>query len=235
MDKLLTAGSASKWEGFRATKRYDLLAALPLLIWCAFAVGVQSPLLFRRLVDLCLGTIALKDFLQFVAILGSVAFNLTAIHFLFVRKKAVAKSKGALTRIIALVAAFMGNSMLLLPAAHLTLGMQAVSNLLVFGGSGAALFVLSRLGRSFSILPEARELNISGPYAVVRHPLYAAETIVSMGQMLQFQQPWALMIMMAGFVLMYLRAVCEERVLSGEYPQYAAYSARTPRFFPGLF
>ena len=93
--------------------------------------------------------------------------------------------------------------------------------------SGAALIVLLRLGRGFAIMPEARELKIVGPYKLVRHPLYVCEAIISVGLILQFQEPWALTIAVVGFLFMYMRTVFEERILATQYPQYAAYRART--------
>jgi protein-S-isoprenylcysteine O-methyltransferase Ste14 len=112
---------------------------------------------------------------------------------------------------------------------------QALSNALIFGGCGGALFVLLRLGCAFSMLPEARKLETGGPYAIVRHPLYVCETVAYLGLVLQFRQPWALLIMLVGSAVMGVRAVFEERVLKAQFPQYAAYCATTSRFVPGIY
>lgn len=41
-----------------------------------------------------------------------------------------------------------------------------------------AIVSLSYLGRSFAILPALRDITVSGPYRIVRHPAYAGELIV---------------------------------------------------------
>jgi len=95
--------------------------------------------------------------------------------------------------------------------------------------------VLWRLGTAFAIMPEARALVTSGPYALARHPLYVTEALVLLGTVMQFEQPWAVLLGMTTLALIYLRTVFEERVLLAKYPEYAAYRARTARFIPGLF
>jgi protein-S-isoprenylcysteine O-methyltransferase Ste14 len=46
--------------------------------------------------------------------------------------------------------------------------------------------VIFHLGRSFSVVPQARGLVRGGPYSFVRHPLYLAEEIALLGILLQF-------------------------------------------------
>jgi protein-S-isoprenylcysteine O-methyltransferase Ste14 len=223
------------WRRFRTTKAYDLLAASPLIVWYGLGLHSQLPLLHQRAVELGTGDISSKEFLQFAALIGSAAFSLVAIYFLATRSLPLARSKGALPRVTAIAGSFLGSSVFFLPAAHLTLAMQTLSNTLIFAGCGGALFVLLRLGRAFSMLPEARKLDTGGPYAIVRHPLYVCETLAYLGLMLQFQQPWALFIMLVGSAVMGARAAFEERVLEAQFPQYASYRAHTSRFVPGVY
>ena len=81
--------------------------------------------------------------------------------------------------------------------------------------------MLAKLGKSFSIMPEARNLVTGGPYAWARHPLYAMEIITLIGTAIQFQQPWAGLLALGVIVLQVARTVFEERVLSDAYPEYA--------------
>jgi protein-S-isoprenylcysteine O-methyltransferase Ste14 len=97
------------------------------------------------------------------------------------------------------------------------------------------LVAASWLGRSFALMPEARQLVTNGPYAFIRHPLYAAEMIGIAGLMLQFQQPWAVILGGLVFALQYCRTVFEERVLQEVYPNYGVYRTRTWRFVPYVF
>ena len=46
-------------------------------------------------------------------------------------------------------------------------------------------WTLSFLGRSFSVMPEARRLVTTGPYSIVRHPLYLFELLGVIGILLQ--------------------------------------------------
>jgi len=56
-------------ENFRRTKTFDLLAALPLILWYLFGFRRQAPITLVRLQELFNGTINLLDFLQLLALL----------------------------------------------------------------------------------------------------------------------------------------------------------------------
>ena len=57
---------------------------------------------------------------------------------------------------------------------------------LIFVGNLLAAYILMHLGRSVCILTESRKLVTKGPYKIVRHPLYVAEMIAAIGQMILF-------------------------------------------------
>jgi protein-S-isoprenylcysteine O-methyltransferase Ste14 len=113
--------------------------------------------------------------------------------------------------------------------------MQITADLLIIAGAAGSLIAVSWLGRSFSLMPEARQLVTSGPYAFIRHPLYAAEMIGIAGLMVQFKQPWAVILGALVFGLQYWRTVFEERVLQEAYPNYGLYREQTWRFVPYIF
>ena len=138
-------------------------------------------------------------------------------------------------RLTGLIGTFLAISFLWIPPVTLPFWPQLVANLLVVGGFTLMLLVVYRLGRSFSIMPEARALVTTGPYAVVRHPLYMVEELVLIGIVLQHVQPWSILIALAHGVFQYQRTVYEERVLLQTFPEYAEYRKKTPwRFIPGL-
>jgi protein-S-isoprenylcysteine O-methyltransferase Ste14 len=91
------------------------------------------------------------------------------------------------------------------------------------------------LRRSFSVLPEARRLVTSGPYSLIRHPVYLSEEITLFGVMLQFVQPWAFLVFAIQLCFQFARIPFEERVLADAYPEYAEYSSRTARLLPGIY
>jgi protein-S-isoprenylcysteine O-methyltransferase Ste14 len=121
-----------------------------------------------------------------------------------------------------------------LPVAHLSLGAQIFAALLVGLGSLGSFLVLWRLGKSFSIMPEARRLVTGGPYALARHPLYTVEMVTICGTALQFAAPWSWVLAAAVLALLWIRSHYEEQVLEAAYPEYGAYRARTKRFIPGV-
>ncbi|KRF07406.1 hypothetical protein ASG88_00715 [Nocardioides sp. Soil777] len=101
-------------------------------------------------------------------------------------------------------------------------------------GLGAMLWALGALGTNISVVPQAREVVTHGPYARVRHPLYAAELINVVGLCLAATGlgPWAVMVALVTFQVM--RARREEELLSRELPGYADYKSRTPMLVPAL-
>ena len=216
-------------------KAYDLIAASPLIAWYLFGLVKQAPLTRLRLSDVMRGTIKLLDLLQLIALLGSFFLIFLLVYLLLTRRVPELKAKGALPRAVAVCGTFLGNGFLYLKPVQLSLSTQVLADLLIIAGVAGSLIAVSRLGGSFSLMPEARKLVTSGPYAVVRHPLYLAELIGVSGLVLQFQQPFAAVLGAVVFATQYWRTVFEERVLIEAYPDYVAYRTRTRRFIPYMF
>lgn len=219
---------------WRDTKTYDTMVALPLVAWfLESAMRMRPDLVF-------LGNMILSGqadsliFLQFASLTFSALFCLLCVWLLLLRDKPILRTQGLLPRIAALAGTFLAVGMLRLEVPVMTLFQQAAIFLLIGLGTLAAIVILARLGKSFSIMPEARTLVTSGPYAYARHPLYAAEIVILTGMILQYQQPWALLMGGATIGLQVIRALYEERVLARAFPEYEAYKARTKRFIPGI-
>ena len=217
------------------TKAYDLITASPLIAWYVFGLVKQAPLTWLRLSDLMRGTITLLELLQLIALLGSFVLIFLLVYLLLTRRVPELKAKGALPRAVAVCGTFLGNGFLYLKPVQLSLAAQVLADVLIIASAAGSLVTLSRLGASFSLMPEARKLVTSGPYAVIRHPLYFTEMVGVLGLVVQFQQPWALLLGMTVFALQYWRTVFEERILLAAYPEYVAYRTRTARFIPYVF
>jgi len=219
---------------FQETKYYDAITALPLILWFTYGALQLRPILVREGAEIAAGTASLFIWVQFFALLAAAAFDLLLVYLLVVRDRPVGKSRGVLPRFFGVVGTFLGVGILQLPVAPLSLSLQIVAAALIGIGSLGSLLVLWWLGKSFSILPEARRLVTAGPYAFARHPLYSVEIITILGTALQFQAPWAWMIALGVVALLWIRTQYEERVLAENFPEYGEYRARTKRFIPGL-
>jgi protein-S-isoprenylcysteine O-methyltransferase Ste14 len=107
-----------------------------------------------------------------------------------------------------------------------------LASLLSIAAFAFAIYGLSHLRRSLSIIPEARRLVTGGPYRIVRHPLYLAE--VSAALSLVLAGPYLTpVITLAVFILLQAtRARFEERLLTETFPEYADYRRRTRALIP---
>jgi protein-S-isoprenylcysteine O-methyltransferase Ste14 len=218
----------------RNTKLYDAVAALPLILWFVYGAWQVRPTLVNDVALIRSGAGDLYTWAQLFSLSAAAAFDVLLVYMLLVRDKPVLKSKGVWPRFFGFVGTFAGVGILQLPVAALGHGTQILAAVLVGVGSLGSFLVLWRLGKSFSIMPEARTLVTGGPYAHVRHPLYGVEMITIVGTALQFAQPWAALIAVLVVALLVIRSHYEEGVLSAAYPEYAAYRAKTKRFIPGV-
>ncbi len=113
----------------------------------------------------------------------------------------------------------------------------------VLGTAQAAAVVLvtwARLTfgiRSFHAAANPTEggLVTTGPYAFIRHPIYAAVLLFTWAAV--FSHPSA-RTFAAGLVVTAataVRMIAEERLVVVRYPEYATYAARTARVIPHVF
>jgi protein-S-isoprenylcysteine O-methyltransferase Ste14 len=222
------------WTKFQNSKLYDLLMAVPLILWFGNGAIQLRPRLVLEAGMILGGQATLFIGLQFFALTCAALFNLLLVWLLLVRNRPVHKSKGLVPRLCGFAGTFLGVGILHLPVADLSLPSQMIAALLVGLGSLGSALVLAQLGKSFSIMPEARRLVTNGPYAYARHPLYAVEMLTLLGTAIQFAQPWAALLALGVLALQVTRALFEEQVLAEAYPEYDAYRRRTRRFIPGV-
>ena len=106
---------------------------------------------------------------------------------------------------------------------------------LVIFGAGLSLVSLLTLGRMFGVRPALRGLVTSGPYRVVRHPMYLSYLLADIGYNLQELNLGTLLLVLIGWASLIYRIRAEERVLS-QHPAWPDYSASVRyRLFPGLW
>ena len=136
-----------------------------------------------------------------------------------------------LPRLCGFVGTFLGVGILHLKPSALSLPWQTVAAALVFAGSLGSIIVLAWLGKSFSIMPEARSLVTCGTLCHGRAIRFTRWNFSPLfGTAIQFTQPWAFLLALAVVVFQVLRTIFEERVLAEIYPEYARYRARVKRF-----
>ena len=76
----------------------------------------------------------------------------------------------------------------------------------------------------------------TGPYAIVRHPLYAVSFFVVAGIALALGSFWALIPVAVGSLVLVVRTVLEDRMLQNELPGYKEYASRVRyRLIPGVW
>src|SRR6059058_4052744 len=110
-----------------------------------------------------------------------------------------------------------------------------VGLVLVTLAAGLSLVSLLTMGRLFGVRPALRGLVTSGPYRIIRHPIYLSYVIADVGYNLQEWNSVTLVLVFAGWVSLVYRIKAEERVVS-QHPDWPGYVVRVPyRVFPGLW
>jgi protein-S-isoprenylcysteine O-methyltransferase Ste14 len=87
--------------------------------------------------------------------------------------------------------------------------------------SAASLITMRRW---FGVRPALRGLATTGPYRLVRHPMYLAYLIADIGYNLQEWNAGTALLVAAGWLSLLYRIHAEERILSGhaDWPRYVA-------------
>lgn len=217
------------------TKLYDLLFGLPLIAWYGLGFAAQAPLLVHELASLARPHPDPVAIVDVFAKLAGLLFAALLIGLVAIRRPASSGAPGFVPKAVAFLGAFLGIAILSLPRQPIGWLLQLVSLLLIVGGMSFAVYALFWLGRSISVMSEARKLVTGGPYALVRHPLYLGEETALIGIALQFLSPMAVAVlaMQIGFQL--CRMGFEEQVMREAFPDYADYERRVKRILPGLY
>lgn len=102
-------------------------------------------------------------------------------------------------------------------------------------GFVGALWCKAALFRNFGVAPAIRGVEERGPYAFLRHPMYASYFIAQLGFLYAFPTLWNAGIIAAWALIQLLRINAEERMLKTD-PRYQAYAERVRwRLVPRVF
>ena len=164
---------------------------------------------------------------QVVLVLAS---ELSAVFFLLIQRKGTWSSSIYTTTI-----AFAGTAAALcvLPTGT-SIAPDVVTAPLIMIGTAIALAAKLSLRRSFGLVPANRGVKVGGAYRFVRHPMYTGYVLNHIGFLLMFFSVWNIAVYLTCWVLLYLRAIEEERFLLAD-PAYCAYKDTVRgRIIPGL-
>jgi protein-S-isoprenylcysteine O-methyltransferase Ste14 len=164
-----------------------------------------------------------------------ILFVAIAMALVIIRSRPTRKAKGLLPRLTAFVGTILPMAFPFFPAEDGSLVIAVLSATLIFAGNGLSIYVIGWLGRSYSTMAEARQLKTSGPYAAIRHPLYAAEEVAVFGIYLFYASPWTTVLLLSHILLQIQRMRNEEAILRQAFPAYDEYSRRTARIIPGVY
>jgi protein-S-isoprenylcysteine O-methyltransferase Ste14 len=107
-------------------------------------------------------------------------------------------------------------------------------------GIGFAIWARLALGANWSGIvvttKEGHELVQTGPYAIVRHPIYAGILLAMIGTALTLGTLASYIGLLAGFVAIMFRVTIEERLMSHQFHEaFEAYRRRTKKLVPFIW
>lgn len=116
---------------------------------------------------------------------------------------------------------------------HLGVWLCLVGSIVV----GVAALSANRPG-NFNIHPAPKasgQIVTGGIYRSIRHPMYTAVLLFSFAGVLSVPQTVSIMAFVLLCLVLLMKALLEERWMSGQHAGYRGYMKRTARFIPGVF
>lgn len=126
-------------------------------------------------------------------------------------------------------------AMLVIAPSDNPLAPLAFCGFLIIAGMLFQLYAKFTLRRSFGVIAANRGVKVSGPYRLVRHPMYAGYTLSHIGFLLSGPNWWNLAVYSLALGLNIARIMAEERVLMAD-PAYQDMSRKVRyRLIPFVF
>jgi protein-S-isoprenylcysteine O-methyltransferase Ste14 len=111
----------------------------------------------------------------------------------------------------------------------------------IFVSVGALFGIWALLAMEISnyhLMPDVRpgaRFVTRGPYRWIRHPMYAAVLLLTLGWLLGAFVSWRIGLWGAHLIVLVIKLTIEERMLLAHFDGYAAYVRRTKRLIPFVF
>ena len=140
-----------------------------------------------------------------------------------------------LQRILMLGASVGFVALLVVPALDYRFGWSVVPHWGVFLGDVLFVIGFGLVGRVYREnsytsatieVAQGQRVISTGPYAIVRHPMYASASLYLIGTPLALGSYWGLLVLAGMLPLLVWRLRDEERLLAAELPGYTAYQKR---------
>lgn len=195
------------------------------LVWGILAVGSLTATIANAATESRLTT---AHHIASALILG-----LSAVLFM-ARGSAKARAGSWRSRVVAISGTWLMPVLILLPLTRTDDWLLTISTAGLVLLHIVVFWALLTLRRSFSIFPEARALIRTGPYAVVRHPLYGTYFAMYLFFLLPRLSPLSVAVTVLGIACEVWRSREEETILRAAFPDYGEYAATTPRFVPRI-
>ena len=155
-------------KAVRQTKYYDLLAAVPLIVWYAFCAArivptvTQQIALIKLFVQTDPSALPASLLLRTFAHVTTLIFFAVLIVMFAVRHVPQRTAPSLYARCAAIAGTFLSVGIVLLPPQELSSALYLISLALIIVGTVFAIWASLVLGRSISILPQARRTRNVG-------------------------------------------------------------------------
>jgi protein-S-isoprenylcysteine O-methyltransferase Ste14 len=119
---------------------------------------------------------------------------------------------------------------------HTTLALGVVTDCIVVAGVAFTVWARITLGRNWSVEPtfkQDHELIESGPYALVRHPIYTGLLLMALGTVINIGRTFGVAVYVGLCAALWWKSRQEERLMSRHFPEaYGEYKARVRAIVP---
>lgn len=159
--------------------------------------------------------------------------QLIVLTFCLIRRPAIRMSTSVVDWSVAFAASFL--PLMVVPASGEPLVPLSVAAGLLLFGTGVHLWAKLVMRRSFGVVAAQRVIKVSGPYRIVRHPMYTGYILTEIALLLAGPNAWNVLIIVLVWALQLVRINREERFLSHQ-PDYDAYLLQVRyRLWPGIY
>ena len=214
--------------------RWDFALRLPLVGWGGFVVTGNLSVIFQQVADWSKSSGDSERWLAIAGGLANILFFALIVVFTLRRLPPIRQYADLTPKILGFAGAFLTLALIPFAAKPVDPLLSALSTGMVVIGLVMAALALRGLNTAFSVLPEARVLVTTGPYALVRHPLYVCEEIAIIGIAIKALSTATVIIVCLHLAIQFARIRYEENILRAAFPEYPAYEQRVPRFFPRI-